>query len=654
MSSLNTLHPRGLFDQPPPPPQSRATRNPTLLFSWWCTIFSAVIIIIRLCGRKTRSNRLFREDWIMMASLVPLFIRMAFIHVVLLWGTNNVQTVGIHYTPEDIAHREIGARLVLAARIFYAAFIWTCKLTISEFLKRITIRIWRKSYEWMLRGIRVFLGITFCLVVIETLSECQPFDHYWQVIPDPGAKCRTGYANLITMGTCDMITDILLVAFPIPIIVRSGQTWRRKLQLSSLFSLSIILIAITAARVPLVIEHLGRQQYRTVWASCEIIAATGVANAVIIGSFLRDKGTKKNKYRSNSVSDSLERTSTRRPTLAQLHDTGSEENLFRFLGIRMPDHLQEEAEDGPRLAPPALPATSTPMRTLNRTQEARENNHSSDSDDSLNKSHAYQPVAAATPISPSTQTANFFDVGGLLEDNPRSNSRTRHIPSTLSAHNNNTTTQDFATPSPGQSRRGSHAFLQDVGGLTTPSTGSRSTNGSSNHHFSRPHRPSAPAGVLGPMLERRETQQSLQDAGGLLLSDDDLITQEAPSSSSSSNNNFHTSGGRDNNHTTSLIRALSDGPPADYRPPRHQAARPTRQRQSPTIADVGDLLSGSHEPDASAAALERRLAGAEGRRTEVPRIPPPPPSSAQPGSGEDGQAGWEGLSLGDAGGLLGR
>jgi hypothetical protein len=54
----------------------------------------------------------------MIASIIPLFIRMAFVHVVLIWGTNNTKTNSL--TELDIRHREIGSRLVLASRIFYA------------------------------------------------------------------------------------------------------------------------------------------------------------------------------------------------------------------------------------------------------------------------------------------------------------------------------------------------------------------------------------------------------------------------------------------------------------------------------------------------------------------------------------------------------
>ena len=105
--------------------------------------------------------------------------------------------------------------------------LWIAKFTISEFLKRLTSQVWKRSYELGLRFIRYFLAVTFLAVVIATLSECQPFHHYWQIVPDPGPKCRQGVAQLITMGASDIITDVLLVIFPIPIVIKSNMAFRR-------------------------------------------------------------------------------------------------------------------------------------------------------------------------------------------------------------------------------------------------------------------------------------------------------------------------------------------------------------------------------------------------------------------------------------------
>jgi hypothetical protein len=111
--------PRSLYNDSPPERRSRIQNNPTLLYSWWCTVFSLVIIGFRLSGRYVRNERLFREDKVMAWSIIPLLARMGFVHVVLIYGTNNVD-IDDFDDPVKIRHREIGSKLVLAARIFYA------------------------------------------------------------------------------------------------------------------------------------------------------------------------------------------------------------------------------------------------------------------------------------------------------------------------------------------------------------------------------------------------------------------------------------------------------------------------------------------------------------------------------------------------------
>lgn len=103
----------------PPPAKNAHQDNPTLLVSWWCTGFALAIIIVRLAGRYIRTEKLFREDKVMALSIIPLLARMGFVHLILLWGTNNAITTGL--SPLEIRHHEIGSKLVLCSRIFYAA-----------------------------------------------------------------------------------------------------------------------------------------------------------------------------------------------------------------------------------------------------------------------------------------------------------------------------------------------------------------------------------------------------------------------------------------------------------------------------------------------------------------------------------------------------
>jgi hypothetical protein len=102
--------------------------QPTLLFSWFCTAGALTMILTRCFGRLVRNNKLFAEDKIMLLAAVPLLARMGLIHVVLLWGTNNVDlsllgadaaSDGVS-TEQEVWRRTVGSKLVLGARIFYA------------------------------------------------------------------------------------------------------------------------------------------------------------------------------------------------------------------------------------------------------------------------------------------------------------------------------------------------------------------------------------------------------------------------------------------------------------------------------------------------------------------------------------------------------
>ncbi|KAB8237311.1 putative integral membrane protein Pth11-like [Aspergillus alliaceus] len=488
---MTVLDTRGLYPEVAPNARTKVDNNPTLLVSWWATGFSLAIIVVRVCGRYIRIERFFREDKVMMLAIIPLLIRMALVHVVLIWGTNNTQTSGL--TAEDIQHRVVGSKLVLVSRICYAIFIWTAKFTVCEFLKRVSEMIWRRSLRIFLQFIYYFLGSTLIAVVLATLTECQPFSHYWQVIPDPGPQCRSGYANLITMGVCDVITDLLLVAFPIPLIVMTHMPAKRKGSLVILFALSLILVGITCYRVPSVISHQGSQQYRSLLASLEILAATAVSNAIVIGSFVRDKGVKKAKFKkalgSASVSESMDHSSVRRTTITH-HQWGSDSDLAGDLGIRLEPDLCSSDRKLPRPAPMVAPCAPFTARTGTINPNWSFNRPSSTTDDDRSSTtgsleikvspHEYISTnktprkAPGDSIPSSPGRISMFDVGGLLDPSPRSTPPpTSHT--------------QRSTPNSGQptrTRNGGAAFLQDVGGLLSTSTSG--TNSTPPPNFSRP------------------------------------------------------------------------------------------------------------------------------------------------------------------------
>lgn len=445
------------------------------------------------------------------------------------------------------------------------------KFTVSEFLKRLTERFWKKGYERGLQGIRVFLVVTFFFVFIATLVECHPTNHYWQVIPDPGPQCRQGFVQLLTMGVADIITDILLVVFPIPIILRSGMPFKRKLSLCALFSMSLVLITITGARMPLVIERRGIQQFRTVFASSEIVAATIVSNAIILGSFLRDRGIKKTRFKAPSTTDSMERRgSTRRFTD---HTCSSDEDLARSLGYRTKPELQENGNPIPRPAPVAdldmLSGGREPGPFANNdwnfpSQDGKSGNEA--------KRLRVDDVKDPMPSPRTGRRVSWFDVGGLLEDSSPTDSVITH---------------DFAQQPP-QPRRGSRAS----NGRTYPAPARRSSRlsqQSGDHEMAaRPHQLFQDRDGLFSEAHEQEavhTMPPLRPRSSTVQTPRPELM--APLRRSSTRTSYDTPSLRD---PGGLLSAAAAAPPASMRRISTHTSYDT-----PSLQDAGGLLSSPAE-----------------------------------------------------------
>ena len=397
-----------------------------------------------------------------------------------------------------------------------------------EFFQRISDAVSERFSEVATKVIRGLLLATFIAVVISDLAECQPFNHYWQVLPDPGGKCRQGFAQLLTVSVCNVFTDLLLVLLPIRIILQSRQPLKRKIQLSLLFSLSLGVVGATIYRATRVIQEHGDQQLRSLLASIELLFATAAANTLVLGSFVRDRGVKKNKYRNNSTADSIDRTSTtrsRRPA-ANRH-WGSDEDLVRGLGLGVERSLREAPDDfltadgvltGP--AAPALRVDDTaagagavphanaselyapnsleyrngetgvrdldawrfPDRRRSGATNSAQSAQSGQSGMSVVSGHSDDDALLRDPLSPayrqnspSTRRVSFYGagnpVGGLSELEGDSY---RDAPATSLRAPVHRPLYDQTPPSPAYTasnrglRRGSTALLSDLGGFSGP------------------------------------------------------------------------------------------------------------------------------------------------------------------------------------------
>ena len=390
-----------------------------------------------------------------------------------------------------------------------------------------------------------------------------------------------------------------------------------------LFALSLILVVITLYRVVSVIDRHYDQRFRSLIASLEILAAAAVSNALVLGSFVRDRGTKKQRFRFGSTGghSSLERSTTAPRRVITARTWGSDADLVGDLGMRLDPELSEKPTSIPRPAPVAtsLHSTTNPTTsTLVDTDWAFPTHQSAETDEMKINSPAplgkLQPGTSDVPITP--RRMSFFDVGGLLGDNDPPN--VRQLNSKAAYQRQPVTSPSLGLHPPiAGSKRGSHALLQDIGGLMEDSPPSpRTTKFVPSPHSQKsliealqstpPHSPARPS----VSAAQRGESHGLQDIGGL-LSPPLQVIESHPSLISQ-----HSESG--------LIEALQSTPPNS--PARRSIS--TAQRGEPHgLQDIGGLLSPSLQateshPSQSSQQSESGLI--EALRSTPPNSPPQP------------------------------
>ncbi|KAF2096908.1 hypothetical protein NA57DRAFT_78498 [Rhizodiscina lignyota] len=177
-------------------------------------------------------------------------------------------------------------KLLIPGRLTYAGFEWCLKLCILSFYFRIT-----DESTYMSRGLRITfwsIVLTFVGIILATVLECRPLSMFWQYDPKRAIPCQKGLANLLTMAISNILTDVALIALPIPMLYRMQLSPGKKLQLILLFSVGIFVIGVTIARLPLIFDNSVEQSSRSMWASIEMATSCIVANFAFYYALLKD------------------------------------------------------------------------------------------------------------------------------------------------------------------------------------------------------------------------------------------------------------------------------------------------------------------------------------------------------------------------------
>ncbi|KAJ8068355.1 hypothetical protein OCU04_003917 [Sclerotinia nivalis] len=242
-----------------------------------------VVVFLLACSRfflrGLKNERIYPDDWLMIVALLFLGGYTSTFPVLLHTGKGPHG----HSDSETVAQTEFDSKYIMFGRISYLTYIWLLKACILIYYYRLTTRQPEQRYV-----IFTCWGIvlTWSTVMLLWMLQCRPFNLNWKVTVPP-QKCAKGQTGLLFMSIAIIVTNVVLVSIPLPMIWRTQMAIDTKLKVSAVFLVGLFLVVISILRT--ILQESGTQAMddKFFWGNMEALLMAFFANAPILNAVYR-------------------------------------------------------------------------------------------------------------------------------------------------------------------------------------------------------------------------------------------------------------------------------------------------------------------------------------------------------------------------------
>ncbi|KAK2029930.1 hypothetical protein LX32DRAFT_662839 [Colletotrichum zoysiae] len=190
---------------------------------------------------------------------------------------------------------EYGTKNFVAGMSIYAAIVWTLKLNMLFFYRRLVKGQWVEKFILPVMGL---VGATAAAIILIIALTCRPITLMWQIRPDPGENChpqnKIWFVSILAMNVA---TDLCIIAIPTPVISLVRASVWRKIGIYFLFSLGVFIMAAAILRVVLTFYPTGGLGPAAMWSVREDFVAIFAGQAPMVVPLFKKRFWKRLTYR---------------------------------------------------------------------------------------------------------------------------------------------------------------------------------------------------------------------------------------------------------------------------------------------------------------------------------------------------------------------
>lgn len=219
----------------------------------WMSVFTVVITLFmaaRLWAIRI-SKREFRTDDHLIT--VAYIATLAF-HGITWWAVAN--GLGAHTAELDDDELVVQFKILLATGFTWLTATVFCKLSILYLYTCIFMTSAFRKMSFVMMGVVSAYGVSFIVVFC---TNCQPISHSWN--PVDGGHCKDVSIEEIVSVSVNMVIDSMIVVMPMPLLWGLQMPIRKKIAITFLFSLGLMVIAIMAWRIQITVQLVTQADF---------------------------------------------------------------------------------------------------------------------------------------------------------------------------------------------------------------------------------------------------------------------------------------------------------------------------------------------------------------------------------------------------------
>ncbi|RDK38374.1 hypothetical protein M752DRAFT_338951 [Aspergillus phoenicis ATCC 13157] len=202
-------------------------------------VLSILAVVLRIWARRLQGLSLFIEDYL---SIIALALALA-VNALLFQSLH--AGVGEHVDTLSAATVQEYSLNLYVMQLFWNTCLPVIKLSIVLFYQRIFPV---PSMIFACRSIMLFLAVWYIAFQTTAIFQCIPIHHEWQKKTTKG-HCIDFVPFVTTLAATNLCTDVLLLVLPTREIWKLQIPWARKIGLSIIFTLGVIVCAISIVRL---------------------------------------------------------------------------------------------------------------------------------------------------------------------------------------------------------------------------------------------------------------------------------------------------------------------------------------------------------------------------------------------------------------------